>query len=207
MLRASSLVRSLPVFTWANRPASANNTGRLIRISDYGNQLFISDGTYWLPDNGHAIIEKGTTAISNTNSTSEFLFKSVKVPAGMPTPKTSLIVEQVWTLPATANSKIIRTRFSTSGSVGTGSLLVSAATNVATNLLMRDSRKIHNRNSLSSQVVNCQTGWFGDGWNGSGLPTMAIDTSGDTYINYTGQMAALAETLTLESYAVMIERS
>lgn len=63
---------SFDSYLWANRPAAAAYTGRIIRITDVGpaaGSLFISDGTYWVPLNGSVVLYSGTELGYSTTST------------------------------------------------------------------------------------------------------------------------------------------
>lgn len=63
---------SFDSYLWANRPAAAAYTGRIIRITDVGpaaGSLFMSDGTYWVPLNGSVVLYAGAELGYSTTST------------------------------------------------------------------------------------------------------------------------------------------
>lgn len=72
-------------YAWAARPAAAAYSGQIIRITDVGpsaGSLFISDGTYWGPLNGHLTLFSGAElGLSTTSSSAAIMGALVTIPA------------------------------------------------------------------------------------------------------------------------------
>lgn len=53
-----------PTFTWAAKPSAANNSGKVIRVSDIGpdGSFWTSNGTRWVALNGHALLAHDAVA-------------------------------------------------------------------------------------------------------------------------------------------------
>lgn len=75
-------------YAWADRPAAASYIGRVIRVTDVGpaaGSLFISDGTYWVPLNGHVTLaaEAELGLFTTSSSLGELAGWSLTIPAGL----------------------------------------------------------------------------------------------------------------------------
>lgn len=76
-------------YTWANRPAAGDYTGRVIRVTDVGvggGGLFMSDGTYWRPLNGSLVLAaENLSDITTTQGigTAAIPGWSLAIPAGL----------------------------------------------------------------------------------------------------------------------------
>lgn len=92
------------IVAWASRPAAnAVPIGTELQVTDYGNQKWISDGTYWRPAQGRAIIKGvfGLVAaggqIAQLSGVSSGVFAipggSVKIPTGMILPHSRLYTQ------------------------------------------------------------------------------------------------------------------
>ena len=67
---AAALSIAPPEYTWATKPAAAGNAGKEIIVSDMHNSEWYSDGTYWRPKNGRAVLfHRDLTSISGAFST------------------------------------------------------------------------------------------------------------------------------------------
>ena len=88
---------------WAGRPpVSAVPVGTELQVTDYANQKFISDGTYWRPAQGRALLVDlyGLIAaggqLAQLSGVSSGVFAipgGCKIPAGMITPHSRLFVQ------------------------------------------------------------------------------------------------------------------
>ena len=81
--------------TWAGRPpVSAVPVGTELQVTDYANQKWINDGTYWRPAQGRVIIGNSVTPSVVTGAT-DMMFTlataTKKVPAGMVTPGSRMV--------------------------------------------------------------------------------------------------------------------
>lgn len=100
-------------YAWADRPAAADYTGRVIRVTDIGvggGGLFMSDGTYWRPLNGHLVLAaenlSAITTTQVTGTTTAIPGWSLTIPAGL------------FDRPGTSLRGMIRAQLE--GTVGTG---------------------------------------------------------------------------------------
>ena len=84
--------------TWVGRPAvGLVPVGTELQVTDYANQKFISDGTYWRPAQGRALIysrsaDSISTPIATLSATGVFALPggSPIIPAGMIAPQTKV---------------------------------------------------------------------------------------------------------------------
>ena len=84
--------------TWTGRPdAGLVSAGTELQVTDYANQKFISDGTYWRPAQGRALIYSKTadsisTPIATLSAAGVFALPggSPVIPAGMIAPQTKV---------------------------------------------------------------------------------------------------------------------
>lgn len=116
---------ALGAYAWADRPAASACTGCEIVVTDYGYAKFRSDGTYWRPTNGEAVIRQlvGTLAAplasaAGTGSGTGVLYSSV-IPAGMIFPSARVEVYAVLRRSGSVEAGVFDTRVSlTAGTAG-----------------------------------------------------------------------------------------
>lgn len=145
VITASEALALTPVL-WANRPAAAGNSGKIIRVSDIGvgGGLFISDGTYWRPLNGHLVLAaENLTAITTTQasgSTTPIPGWSLTIPAGL------------FDRPGTMLRGSIRAQLE--GTVGSGAVLTASirATFPGGLTTQRNLVRTHNLTSSNTQA-------------------------------------------------------
>ena len=109
--------------TWANRPA-ANSVpiGTEFVATDYANQKFISDGTYWRPAQGRVqiyakVTESLATPLAVLSATGIFALPggAPKIPAGMIIPQMKVGVCTQYRKYGTAASASVNSKLGTTG--------------------------------------------------------------------------------------------
>lgn len=136
------------------------------------------------------VLAQSSVAASHTGNTSETTLASVVIPAGAMGPNGRVRITSLWSGTNSANAKTMRHKF---GGVN------YFAQNLTTQNGWRHENEIGNRNVANTQI--------GNGNNAFGSMSVApnssaVDTSSDVTIQFTGQLANAAETVTLESYLV-----
>lgn len=188
-------------FTWLTKPAAnAVPFGTRIRITDVGVSpgiLLVSDGTQWLPD-GEQLLGRGGVALSVTGTLAETVLATVTVPAGAMGINGGLHVHSAWSYTNSANNKQLRAKLG--GLAGTS----HASIPVSTTAGLADMRRVRNRGAANSQVGSAAAGASAFSLGGSGPTVSAIDTSVAQDVVFTGTLALVGETITLESYEVWL---
>lgn len=135
---------------------------------------------------------------SVTGTTAETALASVTVPANAMGVNGILRVHTTWSYTNSGNNKIVKVRF---GGIGGKSYLNTTATTTAT---LKHVFQLANRGVANSQVAGTYSAATAGIWGptASALTTSAVDTSGETTVVFTGQLANTGETITLESYLV-----
>jgi hypothetical protein len=140
------------------------------------------------------VLAASAVAASHTGATSETTLATVTIPANAMGPNGRVRITTVWSATNSANNKTLRHKF---GGVN------YFAQNMTTQQGWRHQNEIINRNATNAQVGNTSNA-FGSL---SGAPiASAVDTSAAVTVLITGQLANVADTLTLESYCVEILR-
>lgn len=111
--------------TWASRPpANLVPVGTELQVTDYLNQKFISDGTYWKPAQGRVMLyEKVTdslaTPLAVLSATGIFALPggAPKIPAGMITPQMKVCVMTQYRKFGTAASASVNSKLGTTGTI------------------------------------------------------------------------------------------
>jgi hypothetical protein len=182
--------------TFANLPSASASTGRIYRVTDLGNALFISTGTIWKPLGGHLVLAASATPQSVTGTISETTLATVAIPAGLMTANGQLRIRTLWSYTNSSNNKILRVRLGgTSGTIFLGpTLTTTAGAQIDT--------QTRNRNAQNSQVGFNFGGSTGLGTT-TGTPTTgSVDTSAAQDLIISGVLANTGETITLESYTI-----
>lgn len=93
--------------TWANRPSASAANGLRWLMTDIGRgTVMLSDGTYWRPMNGSAVIGGSNAAATITGSTNKTALGTLALLAGLANiPGASLLVETLWSVNNTAGGK------------------------------------------------------------------------------------------------------
>jgi hypothetical protein len=138
------------------------------------------------------VLAQSSVPVAHTGSTSETTLASVTIPAGSMGANGRLRITSLWSGTNSANNKTMRHKFG-----GTNYF----AQNMTTHQSWRQETEIGNRNATNSQIGNSNNSW---GSGGVAPNTSAVDTTVDTTVLLTGQLANAADTLVLESYRVEI---
>jgi len=138
------------------------------------------------------VLAQSAVAASVTGTTNETTLATVTIPAGAMGPNGQIEVHCQWAVTNSANTKTLRARLGGAG-VSAASLTTSAAYQGIT--------RVANRGVANSQLASSQ---FTTGSTGTAANTTAIDTAAETTLTLTGQLATSTETITLESYLVLL---
>jgi hypothetical protein len=144
-------------------------------------------------------LAQSAVAASVTGTVAETVLATIAIPAGAMGANGLLRINTLWSMTSSANVKTPRVRLG--GASGT-EFYSQTHTTVVT---LRQQTEIMNRNSQASQV-GFPTIAGGGGWSTSAQSrtTGAIDTSAETSLVISGQLANSGETLTLEAYNVEV---
>lgn len=156
-----------------------------------GNGLSFSGTTL----NGPQIVQcQSAVAVPHTGDTAEFTAATCTIPANTLGANGRLQVMAQWSWPNNANTKTVRVRFG-----GTQFMSAAATTSLQGNFIVA----IANRNSTSSQVGTNQVGQLA-GTNVNAVVTGALATTSSQDITITEQLGTGTDTVTLESYQVLV---
>ena len=149
--------------------------------------------------NARELVASSNVAIPLTGTTDETLLVAVALPPLGPNDQ--VMITALWSYPNSGNIKVPRIRFHTAS--GTGGTLVgnlSLTTTASVRMIVEGG----NRGATNSQFWGSTTG--GTAASSGAIPTTSLDTTVTTYLNFTGDLADVGETITLESYRVEILR-
>jgi len=141
------------------------------------------------------ILDMSAQAISRTGSTAEGTLKSITIPANWMGIDGGVRLTAYFSMPSSANNKTFRVRFS--GAAGTIFASEVYTTSVTAKLVV----EIKNRGAKNTQLGGPIDLHF-TGASSSAIIATAVDTSVDTTLVITGQLANSGETIKLESYMV-----
>lgn len=202
--------------TWAGRPAvGLVPAGTELQVTDYANQKWVSDGTYWRTAQGRVIIKDlfGLVAtgghIAQISGTTAGLFAipgECKIPAGMIIPHSRLYIQ----------ADGIK-----SGANGTASFIVYLGTtsSAADSLAINQGVNIgNNTNALATTAARFGTAtdrynsrnWQGEGISSASLSSMTdrignVDTNADMFVNVGVAVANAADVFNLTALQVVLE--
>lgn len=202
--------------TWAGRPAvGLVPAGTELQATDYNNQTWVSDGTYWRPAQGRVIIKDlfGLVAtgghIAQISGTTAGLFAipgECKIPAGMIIPHSRLYVQ----------ADGIK-----SGSNGTASFIVYIGTtnSASDSLAVNQGVSIgNNTNALTTSAARFGTAtdrynsrsWQGEGVSSASQSSMSdrignVNTNADMFVNVGVAVANAADVFNLIVLQVVLE--
>ncbi len=191
-----------PQYTWATLPAASAYIGNAF-VSDVGarGSLWRSDGSAWGLVGGSCILAQSAVAATTlTGTTTETAAQNYTLPGNLMGLNGKLRVFTKWTVTNNANTKTLRFRFGSSGISGT----VLADPQSSGQATVHVTAEIENRNSLSSQI----------GGNGSvnltgstnSWRTATVNTASDQLIAITAQLGVGTDSVTLESYQIVLYR-
>lgn len=142
-----------------------------------------------------SILDQGAAGVSHTGDTVETTLATITIPAGAMGINGRIEVRCRWSFSGTAGTKTPRIKFGATTIVGTAA--------GATITAYRHNAEVANRGAANSQYT------YIEGMNSSAASLMttgtaAIDTTAAVNIAITGQLAAAADTIKLESYQVLL---
>lgn len=149
--------------------------------------------------NASIVLGSGAAGYSHTGDTLETAVASVAIPANT-VGLGQLEIITMWSWPTSANAKTFRTRFGLANDL-TGTIIRSNG--FTTSIVLRDYVLLANQatNSQKSMPAAQATQWGG---NANAQATAAIDTTQNTFLVFSIQMASAAETGILENYLVRL---
>lgn len=109
----------LPASTFAALPTASTVPGQTRIISDLNNCMVRSDGTYWNPVNGSAVIANAHNVNLTIQSLSHALITSVAFPAGFVRAGSRIRTWMRWKLPGVGTGTRVWAQYE--GAVGAGS--------------------------------------------------------------------------------------
>lgn len=146
------------------------------------------------------VIGQSGGAVSCGANTTENTLATVTIPANAMGANGSLHVDTTWSFTNSANNKTLNVKL---GGTGGSSFLAMTHTTLLT---ARHITRITNRNSTSAQIGMPGGKDSGVGSSGGATTVGAVDTTASTTLVITGTKASSGETLTLESYSVLLTR-
>lgn len=143
---------------------------------------------------GAIVLGQSGVAVPLTGGTGETTLATITLPAGAMGANGQIVMETQWSWTNSANNKTPKVKFGASTVYG---LAHTTTAGLATR------QRLANRGAANSQVgVNGASDNF---YGGSlAVVTYAVDTSASVDITITGQLALGTETMTLESYQVLL---
>jgi len=146
---------------------------------------------------GDYVLSKSSTAVSVPATTTETTLATVQVPGGVLGANGWVLIEATFTVTNNSNTKTVRIKLG-------GTTLATA--NVTTSATLTVSTWVANRNSQSAQIggFTAVSDYGGVGSTSGNIATAAADTSAESDLTITGQLASSADTLRLQSYMVRV---
>ena len=181
-------------YTWANKPAIAPQ-GQIICITDVGENgsLWRGNGTKWVRLNPIKVFSLSAPYVL-TGSTSAVTLATITIPAGLLGANGKLKIYPLWGTTNNANTKTLRVVLG--GSICTTMVSQSVPNNSGLVII---------RNTNNEAAQKCSSGLVaGIGSSTGSIASPTVDTSAATTITITGQLAAGADTLTLEDLFVEV---
>ena len=144
-------------------------------------------------------------ATTLTGTTSETVFATLAMPAGVMGVNGLIAVATSWEATNNANVKNGRLRLGASGA-GTGGTSMRTAAMASGAAWMELFQFKNNNASNVQQAFNTSSGTFGVGSGGSAAVTAAIDTSAAFELAFTGQLTNSGDSLILKAWSVTLTR-
>lgn len=186
------IIRPVISYTWATRPAAADNPGVTIRITDVGGSAgsrWISDGTYWKPESGRVILAQSATAVTVPVQVTEYTAATIVVPAYSMGTTGGIEVTTTWSM--TGAAKTCRLKF--------GSFTFMQAS-PGTNATARYTQGIQNKNGLATQIIGNSIGQGTFNANSTAIVEGGIDTASDVNLTITGAKTVDTDGMILVGY-------
>lgn len=146
--------------------------------------------------------QSGAAVSAPANDTNENILATISIAAGLMGANDSLEILTMWSYTASTNNKTLRIRL---GGIG-GTQYMNSPRNSGTEVGLQLMHFIRNRNSVSSQV-GYQSGTFTFSAATAAATTSSVNMANAQDLVITGQKATGTETLTLESYRVLLLRA
>lgn len=143
------------------------------------------------------VLAQSAFPVPLTGTLTETALASIVIPAGAMGNNGHVEVEALLSCTNNANAKTMRLKF--------GATTVFSS-NFANQTAGQPRRRIANRNAPASQVTVAATAFPDSGFSGAPL-TSTEDTAQAVTLAITGQLANVADTITLESYLVTLYRA
>ena len=141
------------------------------------------------------ILAQSAAPVSHTGDTAEFTFATITIPANSLGANGRVQVIAQLTIPGNTNSKTARIRFG-------GTQICAGTTSSAGSVGIDIMGMVANRGATNSQSFRAGSAVLGA--SASASATAAVDTTADVSLTITGQLGVGTDTITLESYQVIL---
>lgn len=145
------------------------------------------------------VLATSAVAVSHTGDTNETALATITIPANLLGPNDRVTVEFGCSYTNSANTKTIRVRL---GSISGTAIIQTAPTTTASTRMLGG---FQNRNSLASQVAITNTSGSLGASSGD-FVTDTVNFANQQQILITGQLASAGETITLNSYEIVVTK-
>lgn len=187
-----------PQVTWATKPTASGNTNCVILVTDVGlgGSTWVSNGTFWKPTNAGVVLnstDTSTTPVTGTTSETTTC-GPIKIPASSLGTTGSIDYDMQWGFNASANNKTVKVYLGPNGN-NTDTNILSFVDSNASDVGTRFYQRVFARSSQSNKDVI--QGNFGNG-GGSTSPLLSgvsVDSSVDTFVTATAQLANGADSI------------
>lgn len=156
--------------------------------------------TRWEVVGGKFTLARSNTSASVSSSTSETTLATITIPANLLLSDGIIEIGTLWSCTSSANNKTFRTRLG--GAAGT----ILRAPVFTTIVDFQDKVMIRANNATNAQKAHTTAASAAYGSSGSAIATATRDMTASQDLVITGQCANGADTITLESYIVIIHR-
>lgn len=203
----SSVVSTVPTFTWLGKPLPSAYQGRAFISDIAGGHIFISNGTRWYPEGNHLTLDLMKTAVTNTGTTAETLFWRTAIRAGLLQNGDKLrIFATFGKTGGTTETAGQRWKIGTAG-LATDAALIGptaavSAGNASSGYFLELKRVSPTQlNKLGN--TNIAGSYNGPSTNGLAGPVTVLNMdAADFFISFTNTAAGTADTYTLLDYSV-----
>jgi parallel beta-helix repeat protein len=181
-------------------------TGALVRSGAHSLTLTTTATTsLTLPASGTlpTTIAQSAVQVTHTGNTNETVLATIAIPAGIGA-NSQLVLDWQVGKSGTAGTGAYKLYFGASGAGTGGTSIFAPSAFGTTTISVHFQQTIGNRNSASSQVISgpgTQGGWGGAT---TATATSAINTANASELVITGQLSNSADTITLESYRLVL---
>lgn len=202
--------------TWANRPpVNLVPVGAELQATDYNNQTWVCDGTYWRPAQGRVSIKYshgqiGAPLATVQNATGGLLAipgGSAKIAGGLIIPGSSVLIHSSGRKVGSAGTAVSQATIGVSNSLADPS---AQAFNVSSASLtsMLTGARISFGSSKTSAFSNTWIGYGSSGGSAANIQsnmTSGINTDADMFVNIGINSANVADSFELFSFEVWLE--